>query len=329
MLARHPGAIFVCALISFAGAALIGSLVYAGLTLDAYLRSDSYFGSTQRLYLLHFYLRAALGALAYMLGRGAISWIALQDSHGAPATWSSAMRAALRRWRPLLLSSLVYGVLISAGVYGITMVLRELRLDLSNFRWLRSNDSASILTAVGVNGLALLPPDPGSPFSELYAALRYSLSRLGGTTFYAWQIAGQQSNLSADTRALGIASIAGLFATEALLCMRSAAVMCGDGKVLSWVRPAVAPALAQFWYVLALRWAVRLLMAAVMIVGLALPMLLHQGVLLPILARELRSYWTYSINIALYNSAAAVVAMLLVAAQVVYEARLFAQLREK
>lgn len=330
VFARHPVAILACSLLCFAGAAIIGSIAYAALTLNAYLRSDSYFSATQQIYTSHFYLRAVLGAFLFVLGRGAITWIALRDESHTPAGWRDAIRAAADRWPALALSSLLYGLIISAGTFGLTLLLRELRLDLSNFRWLRNGDASSLLTAISVQAIALLPPDPGSPFSELFGALRYTYSRLSGTSYYSWQNYAFRVTPSSETLRIGVLSVISMVLAETILCMRTAAVMASDQRSATrWFFETVTLSLRHFTRVLIMRWGLRLLIAAIVLTGLIVPTLLHQGVVVPIVAREMRSYWTYPVNTAIYTVTTALSGMLLIAFQTVYEARLFASLRHR
>ncbi len=325
--ARHPMPVLVCSLLCFAGAAVVTSLIYVGLSFEAFLRAEAVFSMSQRIYLQQFYLRAALGACLYVLGRGALSWIALQPDT-ASVTAGRAMREAVRRWLPLTVSSLVYGALMTLFLFSVMAVLRELRLDPSNFRWLRSSDPSSLQTALGVQLLALAPPDPGSPFSEWLAGYRFHVSRAVGVTNYGWQSPVALATLSPQLLRNGLVGIFGMLAIEPLLCMRSAAVMAVSSvNARAWFHSTLAVSVANFGSVFKLSWGFRLIIISLITLGLTLPTLLQQGLVLPELARAVGSNWTYPVSIALHMVATAIITTLLTALQVIFEARMYATLR--
>jgi hypothetical protein len=326
-MARHPGPMAACGLLTFAGATIIGSLIYVGLTVDAYLRSETYFGTIQRTYLLHFYVRAAIGALLFVIGRGAVTWIALNADAGAPVTTQRAFKAALVKWRPLLLSAALYGGLVTLGVSGWALMMRELRMDPSNFRFVRA-DAQSMLTAIAVQGIAVLPPDPGSPFAELISAERYRLSR-SGSAYYGWgSVPMALRNMGAPYLLAGLGGALLLILSEALACLRTAVIMRRpDNHTLSWLPELLQIGRAHFWRVFALRWGLRLLAVLVIVIGIVLPALLHQSVLLPLMARAFRSYWVYSFYTGISAIASALIFAALLSFQTVFEARLLGTLR--
>jgi hypothetical protein len=329
LCATHIGPLLICGVITFAGAAILGSVVFSGLALDAFLRSEGFFTAIQRNTLWQYAARAACGALLFTLGRGAITWIALNtDQPGLTA--HNALKHAATRWPALLTSMLIYGALVTIATLGLSVVLRELRLDLSNFRWLRSNDGESLMRALAVNALALLPPDPGAPFAELLAAGRFSLGRDSGVISSGWRTPRIPEALSTGMSALAVLSIAVIVAVDGLLALRtSAAIQANSRGPLAWLSEAVRISTRRPLWLLTHRWLFRLLIALVLIVGVTLPTLLQQGLLLPAVARETRSYWPYALGITLQSLAATLVMVLIGVVQTVYEARLFARLAEK
>jgi hypothetical protein len=322
--AGHPVQILLCAFVCFAGAAIIGALLYSTLTLNAFFHNGSYFAAAPSIFNLQMQIQAAAGAFTFLLGRGAITWIAIQSESGASVTVRTAFRETLRRWKPLLLSSLVYGVLITVGLIGLTWMLRELRLDASNFRWIRS-DANSIMNMAIVRSIGQLTPDPGSPFSELYAVTRYNLSRQS-SSYYGWST--YQLALSRLPVQLAIAGVAGLllmFVTETLLCMRTAVIMRSpDGNALGWFGETLRLSWRNFWTVAAWRWGVRLALIALYIACLTLPTALHQSVIVPALVREVRSYWPYPANTALTGIGVALIGMIITSFNLIFEARMCA-----
>jgi hypothetical protein len=327
--AAHIGPLLICGVIAFAGAAILGSVVFSGLTLDAYLRSEGFFTAIQRNTIWQYAARAACGALLFTLGRGAITWIALNAEQPALSA-RTALRHAAARWPALLTSMFIYGALITIATLGLSIVLRELRLDLSNFRWLRSNDGESLTRALAVNALALLPPDPGAPFAELLAAGRFALGRDSGVISSGWRTPRIPEALSTGMSALAALSIAIIVAVDGLLALRTAAAMNTlSHSPLAWLADTVRTGIRRPVWLLTHRWLFRLLIALVLTLGVTLPTLLQQGLLLPTIARETRSYWPYAFSITLQGLSATLVALLFGVVQTVYDARLFAHLSEK
>lgn len=326
---QHPLPILVCSLLCFAGVVITGALSYLALVLHGLASQGSYFAITANAFYLQMQIQAAIGAFTFLIGRGAITWIALHTPAGAdgaasqPISLRAAFGAALRRWQPLLASSLLYGLLITISLVGITWMLREVRLDVSNYRWVR-RDAHSILNLTLVRAIAQLPPDPGSPFTELYSATRYHLSRQSGS-YLGWSLSQPSlSDLSTPLLAAGIAGALLVFITEVLLCMRTAYVMhTPSGGALRWLVPTLRLSLSNFWRVAAWRWGARLIMVVLYVACLTLPIALHQGIVVPAMVSEARSYWPYPVNLFSYTISSALVGMFLVAFGLVFEARMY------
>lgn len=322
VFSRQPGAALGAACLCFAGVAILGALLYCALVLGIFFRSGSYFSATSGVFHLQMQVQAALGAFTFLMGRGAITWIALQDKR---VTARQAFAAALKRWQPLLVSSLIYGALITLGMIGLTWMLRELRLDVSSYRWIRS-DADSMMNVLIVRMLSLLPPDPGSPFTELFSATRYNLSRMN-SSYYGWssyQLAAR--NLPIPYLLTGIGGLILLFVTETLLCMRHAVIMRGPGNAFGWFQATLRVSGRNFWRVALWRWSVRLAIVLLTAACLTLPIVLHQSLVVPTLVREVQSYWPYVINTSLYNIGIALAGMALLAFSLVFEARMYVAL---
>jgi hypothetical protein len=329
VIAHHPLPILTCAVVCFAGAGILGALLYSVLVLDVFFRTGSYFSSTPTIFHFQMQLQAVIGAVLLLFGRGAITWIALHAPRGEPITARRALRAALNQWPGLLVSGLIYGALITLAIIGTTWMLRELRLDVSNYRWLRS-DTSSIMNMVVVRTIGLLPPDPGAPFTELYAATRYGLSRMT-SSYYGWstyQLAAR--NLPPHLLLTGVAGVLLMFLIETLLCMRTAAVMRGPaGSAMGWLWDVLHVSWHHFWTVAAWRWGLRLAIVVLYAGCLTLPMVLHQSLVVPTIVREVRSYWPYPVNTTLYNIGAALAGAAVITFSLIFEARMYVTLSRR
>lgn len=328
VFARHPLAMLGCSMLFFASAGLIGSLLYGGLIYDAVQRNGSHSSSVVRIFNTQMLAQAMIGSFLLVLGRGAVAWIALQET-SVKVTFKAAVAAALREWQPLLISALLYGALITAGTVGLSVLLRELRADVSNARWLRG-DMNSVMNWMTVRALALLPPDAGSPYSEWIAAAKYNLSRISGATYFGFDVNpyGGAQMVMARTWLLGVASIALLFVIEVLLCMRTAAIMALSGRA-DWLRETLNLSSQHFWRVAAWRWTLRLMVLAVSAGALVVVPALHQAIVMNALRQQLSTgYWPYHVAMAAYGVGGAIITGLIVAYSVAFESRMYAALKQ-
>ncbi|MFC1464958.1 MAG: hypothetical protein ACFLMY_08930 [Candidatus Brachytrichaceae bacterium NZ_4S206] len=329
VFAHHPLPILACGLVCFAGVVIIGALSYAAVMLHGMATQNSYFALVANAFYLQMQIQAAIGAFTFLIGRGAITWIALctpahaNDLASAEITLRAAFGAALRRWQPLLASSLLYGALITVSLVGITWMLREARLDVSNYRWVR-RDANSILNMTVVRAIAQLPPDPGSPFTELYSATRFHLARQSGSSL-GWVLYQPATlKLPAPLLLAGLAGALLAFATEVLLCMRTARIMhAPQSGVLRWLVPTLRLSLSNFWQVAAWRWSVRLALVVLSVAGLTLPIAMHQGVVIPFMVSEVRAYWPYPVNISAYAIGTALIGAFTIPFGLIFEARMY------
>ncbi|WP_169239541.1 hypothetical protein [Candidatus Roseilinea sp. NK_OTU-006] len=323
VFARHPLPILACSLLCFAGVGILGALIYAALMLRGMAAQNSYFALAASAFNLQMQIQAALGAFTFLVGRGAITWIALRAPVGAAVTLRAAFGAALWRWRPLLASSLLYGALITVSLVGITWMLREARLDVSNYRWVR-RDAHAILNMALVRTIAQLPPDPGSPFTELYSATRFHLARQSGSSLGWVLYQPSPVRLPAAVLLAGFAGALLACLTETLLCMRTARIMhMPQSSALGWLVPTVRLSLSRFWRVAAWRWGVRLAVVGLCAAALTLPITLHQGAVVPLMVSEARAYWPYPVNISAYAIGAALVGAFTIPFGLIFEAQMF------
>jgi hypothetical protein len=320
--ARQPALLIGVALVCFGAGMLMGGLVYAVQLWGAAIQGSTYFSNTTPAYYLQMQVQAAVGTFTFLVGRGVITWLTQQEQ---PATLRDALGATLRKWKPLLSSTLLYGLVISVAMVGMVWLLREMRLDSSNYRWFR-NSPQGILTLVAVRSIAQVPPDPGSPFSELYATTRFNLAR-DTMGYLAWNGSGFRlpyAGINTHYALAGVAGILLLVVAETLLCMRTAAVMAGrDTSTFGWLRRTLRLAQQHFWQVMLWRWSVRLAVAGVTAACLVLPMALQQSVIASNVIREVRSYWPYLFHSLVQAAGNALVLALGLAFSLVFEARLF------
>lgn len=325
VFAQHPLPVVACAFVCFAGAGVVGSLVYGTMIGEAVIRTGSHTLTTMRAYNTQMLVQALIGAFTFLLGRGALTWIAMQEESRSdqPITLRTALNAALRAWRPLALSTVLYGMLITIGLLGLSAMLRELRLDVSNTRSIRIGDFSNILNWTAIRAISLLPPDPGSPFSDWLASVRYNLSRSMVGSYLGFDLATMPRAVSPGTVALGVASIALLVATDALLCMRTAAVF-GAPVGRTWLDEALRVSRAHFARVLLWRWSLRLAFVALAVATLVLAPALQQ-VLVVGPARQMLGigYWPYHIAQSANGVGIALVNGALIAAGVIFEARMY------
>ena len=319
---KHPVTMLSCALLCFGSVALAGTLVYATLNAIVFARQDNFFAAAPGILALQWLVQGAVGAVGYLVGRGAITWVAMQTHDNQPVTVRAALRAALRKWQPLLMSSVLYGALITIGIAGSTLLLRELRMDVSNFRWIR-NDANSVLNTSLVRSIGNLMPDPGSPFTEIYAAARYQLSRqsLSSSLWGNWQVSPR--TISPSVIAAGVLGMLILALTETLLCLRTAIIMhAPDARASGWLRQTLTLATADARRVARWQWSVRAGMALLLAAFLVLPVAFHQSVFVSMLIREARAYWPYALNISLDGLATALIGLLVFTFNATFEAQM-------
>ncbi len=332
VFAHHPLTILACAVLFFAGAGLIGSLLYGALIGAVVLRTGSHSGSVASIYNLQMLMQAVVGSCTFFLGRGAITWIALHADDGTPINLHTALRESLRRWQPLLASTVFYGVLITLGTIGLTILLRELRLDVSNARWLRG-DIDSVLNWTTVRAIGLLPPDAGSPFAEWLASTKFNLARTSTASYFGFDYFSRYNTESAprSTWGVGIASAVLLVVSEVLLCMRTAAVFASSAGTgissVGWMANSLYVSMRHFGRVLAWRWLLRLAMSLLIVGALILLPAVHQVVVMGNLQQALGTgFWRYHMAQSAYGIAGAFVGGLLVAFGVAFETRMHATL---
>ncbi len=329
IVAAYPLAVLGAALIGFGGAAIIGNLVYSALIIDVYRRTGSYFSSTANIFYAQLQLQAFLGTLSFSIGRGALAWIGLRAGH-ENITLRNALRAATRNWLSLFISAMLYGLLMSAAVAGLTLVLREVRLEQSNFRWLRSEPGA-LSHATIVRAISLSVPDPGSPFTEAYSYMRYSLARTSNTVYYGWTgYTNAINRLPLQLLVLGLASLVLVGLTESFLCLRHAAIMSLNTRhVLSWLREVIPLTRAHFWQIIGPRILLRLLIFLLTVLFYTVPITLQQGLIVPMLVRGVSNYLPFALTQSFSSIFFALINMMFIAFVLLFDSRLYLMLKRQ
>jgi hypothetical protein len=324
VFARHPLPVVVCAFACFAGAGIVGSLVYGAMIGEAVIRTGSHTTTTMRAYNTQMLVQALIGAFTVTLGRGALTWIAMQDeARVGQVSLGNALRAALRAWRPLVLSTVLYGGLITLGLLGLSAMLRELRLDISNTRSIRTGDFGNILNWTLIRAIGLLPPDPGSPFTDWLASVRYNLARSMVGSYLGFDLSTISRTASPGTIVVGLASITTLIVVDGLLCLRTAAIF-GAPTSRTWLPQAVRVSSAHFGRILIWRWSLRCAFVAFAVAALVLVPALHQVLVIAPTRQMLGTgYWPYHIAQSANGVGIALVNGALIAAGVIFEARMY------
>jgi hypothetical protein len=126
-------------------------------------------------------LIAALpGLFTLTFARGVMTWMALRAAH-APLRWRNACKATLAQWPALLLGALVYGLLIYAGILGLSQIAPDLRRDLTTPRY-RNGTPQTTLRTLAARSLQAALPEPDAPFAQKLAWDRLLTRRRTVTT---------------------------------------------------------------------------------------------------------------------------------------------------
>lgn len=329
----HPLPVLMPGFVCLAGAAILSNVLYAALILDVYSRLNSYFAASTSVSYIQLQVQAVLGFFLIALGRGAVTWVALhageRDKAGhSLVTVRRALRAAVRNWPVLLLSSFVYGLLMSVAVAVLIYVLREMRLDQSNYRWLRPESSA-ISAAIIVRSINMLVPDPGSPFTELYSYLRTSLGRTTTSVYFGSMSYPQTlGKFTLSLGLMGVAGMAGIFLIETVLCFRHAEIMRQSrANLWNWLGRCVSLARRHFWQVASLRLLLRVIVFVLGVFCLTLPITLHQSLVVPIIVSQVQNYLPYALSTAATGIGGAVIGAIFIMFGLVFDARLNLALR--
>ncbi len=323
----HPTTLLGAALFGFGLTSVVGALIYGALIVDGVLRFGTHTGRIVSAFQMQMLAQGAIGLLTASLGQGMIAWIALEADRPGRVTWRSALHAAIQRLPALLIATLLAGTIFLLGNLALISLLRELRLDISSFRWLRAEVGSGVMWTI-TRALAALFPDPGSPISEWLSFYRFSLARTSASsTFYApinLEFFVQQ--VSAWRWIVGAGGLFTLMLGDALFSMRYAAVM---NRPSTWgaLRESVLVGSTYAWRVIRWRWTVRLLSAGMLTLLFFLPVGLHQVVVVSAMRNFLQTgFWVWHVAQSLYVITGALLSALVVAFGAVFESRMWVRL---
>jgi hypothetical protein len=204
-------------------------------------------------------------------------------------------------------------------------LLRDLRIDVTNIGRVNA-DLNDMVRAIAIRTLGSVIPDPGSPFSELHAYVRYNLSR---SAYYSWYLYRNVTS-SADVPMwlIGVSGLALAVIAETLLRMRTVMVMRDEGPgPLAGLRDSARTGWRYFGFVATHVWLLRLIMLLVGVLFTTVPMTFVQSVFVPAFARQVGSFWPYPGSNILFMLGAALVGTVLLAFAIVYDTRLYAALQ--
>ena len=332
LIAMQAGPILACASIGFAGATILANLVSLVVSLSVTESLSSFFTAYPRIFLLELALEGGLGLFALLAARAMIVWLALHADPRMPykgKVWEgcgAALRAVWQRLPALLISTLVYGLVICIGLAGVTLLLREWRVDVSSFVRLDDEVDYAAHTMLSKT-ISALVPDPGAPFSQLivygrFLLYRNDITRLARSAFF---FIGDDPKL--PLYLAGVAGCTAILVGETLLRLRTVSIMAArPNHALAGMRRSVRIGLEHFGFVTSSAWLLRLAMLFITVLFILLPSILAQTWLVPRLARQVSDVWPYPISTFLFACAGALVSVVLGAFEVVYDTRIYAAL---
>jgi len=335
VFARFPMPVFACAVLLLGGAGLIGSAMYAVLVGQAVMREAWNISTANVVYNVQLIVQAIIGTFTLLLGRGAMTWLALSaetdDTAASTHTLARALHESLRHWQPQLVSTVIYGLLMTGGTLGLTVLLRQLRLDSSNARWLRG-DLDSVLNWTMIRSISTLIPDPSSPFAEWIAAAKYNLARTASSGYFSFdyysRFAAREASLSVWLLGLGSAIL--LIAGETLLCLRTAAIFAAPQAktATGWLPQTLRLGWRSFRRLSVWRWMLRIGIALLTTITLVLLPALHQMTIMNQIRQAIGTgYWPYYIAQAGYGFVGAMIGGILLAFSIGFEARAYLALQ--
>jgi hypothetical protein len=321
----RSGPILLAAFLGYALATLLGVLLNGLITVDLYSRTGtilSSYGLSRSVPLL---VQAVLGMFAGIAARGAITWLALArpGQHGA-------VRAIWVRLPELLPVLLLTGGIIFVGSLGVTSLLRELRLDLSEvseFSLGLQSMGRSILLRI----LNSIIPDPGPPFTQVLDFMRSETTRVATSLVYAGGLSYYRVKTIEEIPLpllVGGGSLFLLIGGDALFRFVPAALMQAGSNPLLGVVKALRLAGRHFGLVLMHIWVVRLVVFSVSAVFMIAPLVLVQSIGVPILIRSTGSAWILLAALMVASVSLALVGMVFTAFVTVYDACLYRQLAQ-
>jgi hypothetical protein len=267
-------------------------------------------------------VQAALGLFLSSFARGAITHIALHRTCDAPARLHEACRAAMARLPALLVGSLIYSGLTALGAIGLSLLLREMGLDVSIVGE-RARSLEAMPHLVALRTADALLPDPGSPFVEFVPYWRsITLERaptVGASAFWPLVVAG----------------IALIILADAMLRFRTVSAIKPNGYEIThglarfaWLIESVRLGLGHFWQVSTHMCLLRLAALHIIASLLILPVVLIETIVMPQTMRLFQASLVLPPTIPLICASVAFVCAALRAFSIVYDARLYLALSQ-
>jgi hypothetical protein len=319
--------IIICAIFGLVGAQLLAALVNAALSLAAYFRSDGILSNYSSTFFVQLMVSAVVGTFSISLARGAISWIALTHARGTPVTLFEALRRSATRLPLLLLSALIYGALVTLGIAGLTVLLRQLRMDITSVDRVVT-DFEGMVRVVGVRIVNGLIADPGSPFTELVSYTRYLIRRSSTSYFWLYPYQYTLGEIPLRTWLIGGLSLVPLISAGVLMRLRVPVIIAADQpNRLSTLYEGIRLGAHQAGYLFrhgALLWLITSVLNMVFVV---IPLALSQYLLVPTLARETNELWAYPASTLLFTFGSALIGVAFTAFIAAYEAHLYHQVQ--
>jgi hypothetical protein len=316
------GPILFYAFFGLIGANLVGLVVGTLLLADVYGQTGSFFTYSNMQY-PQLAVQGMVGVFTFIFARGAITRIALYREG-----IRKAYDATVTRWPALLGQSLLYGALITLGLVGVILLLRELRIDVSNVGRVSIYPNDMTRT-VAIRALGSVLPDAGSPFSEL---LNYFRNGVPGArqTYTSLYSRFDAPSVSPALWLVGAGGVLLVIVTETLFRLRSVMVMRKAGPgVLAGLLDSARTGWAHFGYITTNVWVLRLSLMSISVIFTIVPTTFVQGWVVPFVARQYGGFWVYASSSLLFSFSGALTGMLLMAFALVFDTRLYLALDDR
>jgi hypothetical protein len=316
------GPILFYAFFGLIGANLVGLVVGTLLLADVYGQTGTFFAYSNLQY-PQLAVQGMVGVFTFVFARGAITWIAMYGEG-----IRKAYGATVARWPALLGQSLLYGTLITLGLVGVILLLRELRIDTSNVGRVSLNPN-DMTRAVAIRALGSILPDAGSPFTEMLNYFRNGVP--GARQSYAslyWRY--DVPNISPGQWLVGAGGLLLVIVTETLFRLRSVMAMRKAGPgVLAGLLDSARAGWAHFGYITTNVWVLRFTLMFISVIFTIVPTTFVQGLVVPFVARQYGGFWIFASSGLLFSFSGALTGMLLIAFALVFDTRLYLTLDDR
>lgn len=326
-LAARSAPILLCAVLGLASAPILGASLNAALTFEVYFRTNGIYPSYSTNFYAQLMLQAALGTFAISLARGAITWIALTHARGNPAPLREALRRSASRLPLLLLSAMLYGVLVTLGIAGLTLLLRQLRVDITSVGRV-VNDFEGMLRAVLVRVINGYLPDPGAPFTELVSYARFVMRRASSSYYWLFAYRYTQVDIPLQIWLISAASAVPFISAGLLLRLRVPTIMdAAQPNQLADLYAGIRLSVHKAGYLLGHGAALWLITSTLNVLFVIIPLAVSQYALVPAAASQTQTLFPYPASTLLFAVGTALIGATVIAFIAVYEAHLYRQVK--